>query len=112
MDPVGTGGATGSLDDSTALPQSEHGWTPPSFSKRPGKGKQAMLSIKALLIAAPIAVGLLAAPAAHAEWRHGGGAGWGHGGGGGWGHGGGGGHGGGWGYRHGGFPLGGALLGL
>jgi ammonia channel protein AmtB len=33
-----------------------------------------MLRFKALLIAAPVAVGLLAAPAAHAEWRgHGGG---------------------------------------
>ncbi len=33
-----------------------------------------MLRFKALLIAAPVAIGLLAAPAAHAEWRgeHGG----------------------------------------
>ena len=41
-----------------------------------------MTNLKTLLIAAPAALGLLAAPAAHAEWRgHGG---WG--GGGGWGH--------------------------
>ncbi|HEY8290005.1 MAG TPA: hypothetical protein VIG49_12105 [Acetobacteraceae bacterium] len=32
--------------------------------------------VKSLLIAAPVAVGLLAAPAAHADWRHRGG-GWG-----------------------------------
>lgn len=56
-----------------------------------------------LLVAAPVAAGLLAAPAAHAEWRghqqwHGGGGGGWHGGGGGSWHGGGGGswHGGGW----------------
>ena len=60
--------------------------------------------LKSLLIAAPIAAGLLAAPAAHAEWRgHGGGWG-GHGDwhGGGW-------HGDGW---RGGGPLVGALVGL
>lgn len=51
-----------------------------------------MTQLKTLLIAAPVALGLLAAPAAHAEWR------------GGW-HGG---HG----YRGPGFPLAGALLGL
>jgi hypothetical protein len=58
----------------------------------------AMTNLKTLLIAAPVAMGLLAAPAAHAEWR-------GHGG---WEH-----HGG-WGYRGGhggGLPLVGALLG-
>jgi hypothetical protein len=59
-----------------------------------------MIRFKAILIAAPIAAGLLAAPAAHAEWH-------GHGGwhGGGW-------HGGGW---HGGYRgpgVAGALLGL
>ena len=72
---------------------------------------------KTLLIAAPVALGLLAAPAAHAEWR--GGGGWGHHEGG-WGHrdGGWGRHEGGWGYRGGyehrsyGVPLAGALLGL
>ena len=54
-----------------------------------------MLRLKALLIAAPVAVGLLAAPAAHAEWRgHGG---W-HGG---YEHG-----------HHGGVGVAGALLGL
>ena len=35
-----------------------------------------MLRFKALLIAAPVAAGLLAAPAAHAEWRGHGGGGW------------------------------------
>ena len=44
---------------------------------------------KIFLIAAPVALGLLAAPAAHAEWRHGG-----------------------WGHRGPGFPIVGALLGL
>jgi hypothetical protein len=34
-----------------------------------------MTHLKTLLIAAPVALGLLAAPAAHAEWR---GDGWGH----------------------------------
>ena len=48
-----------------------------------------------LLIAAPVAVGLLTAPAAHAEWR---------------GHGGWGGHG--WHHGRGVGPVGGALLGL
>ena len=48
-----------------------------------------MTSLKTLLIAAPVAMGLLAAPAAHAEWR---------------------GH---WGHPHGGWglPLAGAILG-
>jgi hypothetical protein len=32
-----------------------------------------MINVKTLLIAAPLALGLLSAPAAHAEWRHGGG---------------------------------------
>jgi hypothetical protein len=55
-----------------------------------------MFRFKALLIAAPVAAGLLAAPAAHAEWR---------------------GHGGGWhgGYEHdhhGGAGVAGAILGL
>ena len=73
-----------------------------------------MRHAKILLIAAPLAVSLLAAPAANAEWGHRGGGWSGHGGG--WGgHGGGwGGHGG-WGYR-GGYrgpgPIAGALLGL
>jgi hypothetical protein len=59
----------------------------------------AMTHLKTLFIAAPVALGLLAAPSAHAEWRgHGGG--WGHPG---WGY-----HGGGRGY---GVPLVGALLG-
>jgi hypothetical protein len=40
-----------------------------------------MLRLKALLIAAPVAVGLLGAPVAHAEWRGHGGGEW-HGGGG------------------------------
>jgi hypothetical protein len=35
-----------------------------------------MWHFKALLIAAPVAAGLLAAPAAHAEWRGHGGGGW------------------------------------
>ena len=61
-----------------------------------------MTYMKSLLIAAPVAVGLLSAPVAHAEWRgHGGG---GHGG---WGH-----RGGGWGGHHGNGALTGALLGL
>ena len=47
-----------------------------------------MFRFKALMIAAPVAVGLLAAPAAHAEWPGHRGGGW-QGGGGGW-HGGGG----------------------
>jgi hypothetical protein len=51
----------------------------------------AMTHLKTLLIAAPVALGLLAAPAAHAEWR---------------------GHGGWHGGRGPGFPLAGALLGL
>lgn len=55
-----------------------------------------MTSLKTLLIAAPVAMGLLAAPAAHAEWR--GHEGW-HGG---WGHS----RGPGWG-----LPLAGAILG-
>ena len=43
-----------------------------------------MIRLRMLLVAAPVAVGLLSAPAAHAEWR----GGWGHGWGGhpGWGH--------------------------
>jgi hypothetical protein len=68
-----------------------------------------MMRFKALLIAAPVAAGLLAAPAAHAEWHgHGGG---GHGGawhGGDW-------HGGDWhggGYRGPGPGVAGAILGL
>jgi hypothetical protein len=62
-----------------------------------------MLRLKALLIAAPVAAGLLAAPAAHAEWRGHGGGGW-HGGGGGFRHDG---------FRHDrGFGPGGVLLGL
>ena len=62
-----------------------------------------MLRFKALLIAAPIAAGLLAAPAAHAEWRGNRGGEW-HGGGGGWNGG----------YRHydRGPGVGGVLLGL
>ena len=66
-----------------------------------------MMRIKALLIAAPVAAGLLAAPAAHADWHGHGGGGW-HGGGwhgGGW-------HGGGW---HGGYRgpgVAGAIVGL
>jgi hypothetical protein len=65
-----------------------------------------MLRFKALLIAAPVAAGLLAAPMAHAEWRgHGGeggrgGEGW-HGGGGWRGH-----------EHHGGPGVGGVILGL
>jgi hypothetical protein len=35
-----------------------------------------MLRFKALLIAAPVAAGLLASPMAHAEWRGHGGGGW------------------------------------
>ena len=65
-----------------------------------------MINIKTLLIAAPVALGLLAAPAAHAEWRGGGhGGGWGH-------RDAGWGHRGGYGYRGYGVPLGAALLGL
>jgi hypothetical protein len=57
-----------------------------------------MLRFKALMIAAPVAVGLLIAPQAHAEWRgHGGGGGW-HGG---YEHG-----------HHGGPGVGGVILGL
>jgi hypothetical protein len=57
-----------------------------------------MTQWKTMLIAAPVALGLLAAPAAHAEWRGGGYHGeWGH-------------HGE-WGYRGPG-PLAGALIGL
>jgi len=65
-----------------------------------------MLRIKACLIAVPVAAGLLlAAPAAHAEWRgHGGGHGEWHGGGRGEWHGGG--------HGHGGPGVVGALLGL
>jgi hypothetical protein len=51
------------------------------------EGVNAMVRFKALLIAAPLAAALLAAPAAHAEWRGRGDGGW---------HGGGRGHGGGW----------------
>jgi hypothetical protein len=77
-----------------------------------------MMPFKALMIAVPVAVGLLAAPAAHADWHGGNRGGW-HGGGGGW-HGGGGGwhggnwHGGGWrGYDRGPGPgVAGAILGL
>jgi hypothetical protein len=76
-----------------------------------------MTHLKTFLIAVPVALGLLAAPAAHAEWR--GGGGWDHRGGGGWDHRGGGGwdhRGGDWGHHEGyrgrGFPLAGALLGL
>lgn len=65
-----------------------------------------MMRFKALLVATPVAAALLAAPAAHAEWRGHGGGGW-HGGG--W-------HGGGWhgghDYHHGGPGVAGALLGL
>jgi hypothetical protein len=72
------------------------------------QGVKAMMRFKALLIAAPVAAALLAAPAAQAEWRGGHGGGW-HGGGwhgGGW-------HGGGWhGDYHRGPGIGGALLGL
>ena len=72
-----------------------------------------MLHIKTLLIAAPVALGLLGAPAAHADWRHGGGGHWGGGGGGHWGGGGGYRGGGGWGHHRGGNgALTGALLGL
>jgi hypothetical protein len=77
----------------------------PHIEVRREKGVTAMMRLKALLIAAPIAAGLLAAPAAQADWHgHGG---W-HGGGGyhgGW-HGGGG-----RGYYRG-PGIGGALLGL
>jgi hypothetical protein len=76
------------------------------------QGVQAMWRFKSLLIAAPVAAGLLFAPAAHAGGWHGGGGGWHGGGGGGW-HGGGGGwHGGGWngGWRGPGWGL--PLLGL
>jgi hypothetical protein len=75
----------------------------PRFQICRDKGVLPMLRLKALLIAAPIAAALLAAPAAHAEWRGHGGGGW-HGGGGGW-------HGGG--YRHDRGPgVAGAILGL
>jgi hypothetical protein len=61
-----------------------------------------MLRFKALLIAAPVAAGLLMAPAAHAEWRGHGGGGWHDGGRGGWrGH-----------EHHGGPGVGGVILGL
>jgi len=70
---------------------------------RPPRKEPAMTHFKTLLIAAPVALGLLAAPAAHAEWR---------GGGGGWGHHAGWGYRGGYGYRGGwGWPLAGALVG-
>jgi hypothetical protein len=58
-----------------------------------------MVNVKTLLVAAPVALGLLAAPAAHAEWGHRGGD-WGHRSWGGYEH------------RGHGFPLAGALLGL
>lgn len=65
-----------------------------------------MLNIKTLLIAVPVALGLLGAPVAHAEWRH-------HDG---FGRGGGWDRGGGWGYRgyghRGNGALTGAILGL
>ena len=64
-----------------------------------------MWRIKSLLIAAPIAAGLLAAPAAHADWHRGGGGGGWHGN---YGHY----HGGGYWNHGGGIGLGGALLGL
>jgi hypothetical protein len=74
---------------------------------RRDEGVKAMMRFKALLIAAPIAAGLLAAPAAHADWH-------GHGGGG---YHGGGYHGGGWhgGGYHGGWHgpgVAGAVIGL
>ena len=60
-----------------------------------------MLRLKALLIAAPVAIGMLAAPAAHADWR-------GHGG-----HGGYGGYRGGYEHEHRGGPgVAGAIIGL
>jgi hypothetical protein len=65
-----------------------------------------MMRLKAFLIAAPVAAGLLAAPAAHAEWRGGGGY---HGGGY---HGGGVWHGGGWHGGGGGPAVAGAIIGL
>jgi len=43
---------------------------------KPAKKEPTMGPMKSLLIAAPVAAGLLAAPAAHADWRHRGG-GWG-----------------------------------
>jgi hypothetical protein len=63
-------------------------------SREARKKEQAMTRLKTLMIAAPIALGLLSAPAARAEWRHGG-----------WGY-----HG----YAHRGYgvPLAAALLGL
>jgi hypothetical protein len=57
--------------------------------------EQAMGHVKGFLIAAPVALGLLFAPAAHAEWRHGGG----------WGY-----HG--YGHRGFGLPLAAGILGL
>jgi hypothetical protein len=78
------------------------------------RGVKAMMRFKALMIAAPMAAALLAAPAAHADW-HGHGGGEYHGGGyHGGGYHGGGYHGGGWhgDYHHGGPGVGGALLGL
>jgi hypothetical protein len=76
-----------------------HFFDPEANAKEP-----AMTHLKTLLIAAPVALGLLAAPAAHAEWRgHGG---W-HGG---WGHPEGGWHGG-YGHHDWALPLVGALLG-
>jgi hypothetical protein len=82
----------------------------------PVKRIGAMRTWKSLLIAAPVAAGLLAAPAAHAEWRggpggwHGGGGPAWHGGGGGW-HGGGPGWGGGPRYYNHGGGNGGAVAG-
>jgi hypothetical protein len=44
---------------------------------KPARKEPTMGPMKSLLIAAPVAAGLLAAPAAHADWRHHGGGGWG-----------------------------------
>src|SRR3954468_17580036 len=48
--------------------------TSPQVSRTRWKtGNRAMRTWSSLLIAAPVALGLLAAPAAHADWRHHGG---------------------------------------
>jgi hypothetical protein len=84
-----------SRDESLAAPQSRHEGCP-FFVVKPGR-ENSMVHMKTLLIAAPVALGLLASPAAHAEWRAHGGGGWGY-------------HGG---YGHrGGGALAGAILGL
>jgi hypothetical protein len=54
---------------SSFSPHSGHGERPHCATLDRVEGVKSMLRFKALLIAAPVAAGLLMAPAAHAEWR-------------------------------------------